>query len=60
MKNENYITPVDVIKYVYHIRYQCNIESILEKGLKANSKPNTICYLNAFFAHNCTFLDMNW
>lgn len=60
MKNENYTTPVNVSRYVYHISYQSNRQSILKNGLKANSKPNTIGYLNAVFAHNCNFLDLNW
>ena len=60
MTKKNYTTLVNVNRYVFHISYQCNRESILEKGLKANSKPNTIGYLNAVFAHNCNFLDLNW
>ena len=60
MKNENYTTPVNVSRYVYHISYQRNRHSIQKNGLKANSKPNTIGYQNAVFAHNCNFLDLNW
>jgi hypothetical protein len=60
MKNENYTNPVNVSRYVYHISYQRNRQSILQNGLKANSKPNTIGYENAVFAHNYSFLDLNW
>jgi len=60
MKNENYKTPVNASRYVYHISYQRNRQSILQNGLKANSKPNTIGYENAVFAHNYSFLDLNW
>ena len=60
MKNENYTTPVDVIKYVYHISYQRNRQSILKNGLKANSKPNTIGFENAVFAHNYAEIDVEW
>ena len=60
MKNENYKTPVDASRYVYHISYQCNRQSILQNGLKANSKPNTIGYENAVFAHNCGEIDVEW
>jgi hypothetical protein len=60
MKNENYTTPVNVSRYVYHISYQRSRQSILKNGLKANSKPNAIGYFHVVFAHNCSFLDLNW
>jgi hypothetical protein len=60
MENENYKTPLDVCRYVYHISYQRNRQSILQNGLKANSKPNSIGYENAVFAHNCGEIDVEW
>jgi hypothetical protein len=60
MSNENYTLPVVTGRYIYHISYQHHRESIKQNGLKANSKPNTIGYENAVFAHNADCLDVEW
>jgi len=60
MSNENYKWPVTTEHYVYHISYQSYRESIEQNGLLANSKPNSIGYENAVFAHNCGEIDVEW
>jgi len=60
MSNQNYKLPLITERFVYHLSRQCYRDSIEQKGLKANSKPHTIGFENAVFAHNHNFLDLEW
>jgi hypothetical protein len=60
MSNDNYKIPVVTERFIYHVSYQVYRESIEINGLKANSKPNTIGYENAVFAHNYGKIDVEW
>jgi hypothetical protein len=60
MTNKNYTKPVTTERFIYHVSHQYCRESIETNGLKANSKPHTIGFENAVFAHNYGEIDVEW
>lgn len=59
MQKKNYTLPVKTNRFLYHVSYSCNRESILEKGLIGCPKKIND-FTDAIFAHNSAIPDYRW
>jgi hypothetical protein len=59
MQKKNYTLPVRTNRFLYHVSYSSNRESIFKKGLIGCPKKIND-FTNAIFAHNSSIPDYGW